>query len=198
MNSILDLRNEQRWDDCLQKVEAMKKTESEEGVYLMRAKEHSCHCHSKVRNVYNRKCPGLQQFHTRNYPGRQEIVRGQLDFQSQVVQKVIFKFSDFLISLLIFPSIRDQGTLFLWEGNMNLAAWLSVGQRAFWGICQALCPYTVLFEYFVKTGHSGNSCCVQSLFLVTLIVMPFFSFLAGWPLSRCLRYMYRSYWKITQ
>jgi len=47
MNSIHDFRNEGRWEDCLNKVEAMKKTESEVKAYATRAREHQCHCYSK-------------------------------------------------------------------------------------------------------------------------------------------------------
>jgi len=48
IQAILDFRKDQNWDDCIQKVQQMQKTESSIPVYINRALEHNCHCHSKA------------------------------------------------------------------------------------------------------------------------------------------------------
>ena len=50
MDAVREFTNEQEWDDCIQKAEAMLKTEPDVFKYQHRAREHLCKCHSKVRH----------------------------------------------------------------------------------------------------------------------------------------------------
>ncbi len=48
MESVSNLIGESKWDECVEKADAMLKTEPKLFVYRHRAHGHKCHCHSKV------------------------------------------------------------------------------------------------------------------------------------------------------
>ena len=52
MDSISNFIGESKWDDCVNKADAMLKTETVQFVYTHRANGHKCHCHSKVNNIF--------------------------------------------------------------------------------------------------------------------------------------------------
>lgn len=51
MKSIGEFISNQRWDDCLAKVDQMLKTESKVDAFLQKANGHLCHCHSMAKNI---------------------------------------------------------------------------------------------------------------------------------------------------
>ena len=48
ISSVHELINEQKWDDCISKVDQMLKTEPELFAFVHKANSHKCHCYAKV------------------------------------------------------------------------------------------------------------------------------------------------------
>ena len=44
--------NEQKWDECISRVEKMLKIENELETFLDKASSHLCHCHSQVNHDF--------------------------------------------------------------------------------------------------------------------------------------------------
>ena len=49
LKALNDIINDQRWADCLSKVDQMLKVENEVDAFVQKANGHLCHCHSQVR-----------------------------------------------------------------------------------------------------------------------------------------------------
>lgn len=48
MESAQNFINDEQWDDCVTKADAMLKTEPRVYPFVLRARGHRCHCYSKV------------------------------------------------------------------------------------------------------------------------------------------------------